>query len=171
MRPVSRVSVVTLDDDKRSTVNTVGGTIEETRFTIGVIVTTKLRSSQEDTEIMCLVDRNKFGTPYLTQACIYIKVDDDVYVNTGPSETPYEGGVFQLAFSVPEQYPFQPPQVSLNGSILLNGSNGLAEARLPPCLLSPGLALSPEERKKVAIIALDCQCLVVAKIIEENENQ
>lgn len=29
----------------------------------------------------------------------------------GPSETPYEGGVFQLAFSVPEQYPLQPPQV------------------------------------------------------------
>ncbi|GMP23990.1 hypothetical protein CsSME_00001403 [Camellia sinensis var. sinensis] len=30
----------------------------------------------------------------------------------GPSETPFEGGVFQLAFSVPEQYPVQPPQVS-----------------------------------------------------------
>lgn len=29
----------------------------------------------------------------------------------GPSETPYEGGIFQLAFSVPEQYPLQPPQV------------------------------------------------------------
>ncbi|XP_031495747.1 protein PEROXIN-4 [Nymphaea colorata] len=29
----------------------------------------------------------------------------------GPSETPYEGGVFQLAFSVPEQYPLLPPQV------------------------------------------------------------
>ncbi|KAH1056712.1 hypothetical protein J1N35_034777 [Gossypium stocksii] len=29
----------------------------------------------------------------------------------GPSETPYEGGVFQLAFAVPEQYPLQPPQV------------------------------------------------------------
>lgn len=29
----------------------------------------------------------------------------------GPSETPYDGGVFQLAFSVPEQYPLQPPQV------------------------------------------------------------
>ena len=31
--------------------------------------------------------------------------------NQGPSETPFEGGVFQLAFSVPEQYPLQPPQV------------------------------------------------------------
>ncbi|CAL5431642.1 unnamed protein product [Camellia sinensis] len=29
----------------------------------------------------------------------------------GPSETPFKGGVFQLAFSVPEQYPLQPPQV------------------------------------------------------------
>ncbi|KAK2632775.1 hypothetical protein EUGRSUZ_L01100 [Eucalyptus grandis] len=29
----------------------------------------------------------------------------------GPSETPFEGGVFQLAFAIPEQYPLQPPQV------------------------------------------------------------
>lgn len=29
----------------------------------------------------------------------------------GPSETPYDGGVFQLGFSVPEHYPLQPPQV------------------------------------------------------------
>ncbi|OEL35882.1 Protein PEROXIN-4, partial [Dichanthelium oligosanthes] len=29
----------------------------------------------------------------------------------GPSETPYEGGVFQLAFAIPEQYPLLPPQV------------------------------------------------------------
>ncbi|GAB2284848.1 hypothetical protein Dimus_019301 [Dionaea muscipula] len=29
----------------------------------------------------------------------------------GPSETPYEGGLFQLAFAVPDQYPLQPPQV------------------------------------------------------------
>ena len=29
----------------------------------------------------------------------------------GPSETPFEGGVFQLVFSVPEQYTLQPPQV------------------------------------------------------------
>ncbi|XP_039165029.1 protein PEROXIN-4-like isoform X6 [Eucalyptus grandis] len=28
----------------------------------------------------------------------------------GPSETPFEGGVFQLAFAIPEQYPLQPPQ-------------------------------------------------------------
>ncbi|CAA6671610.1 unnamed protein product [Spirodela intermedia] len=28
-----------------------------------------------------------------------------------PSETPYEGGVFQLAFAIPEQYPLLPPQV------------------------------------------------------------
>ncbi|KHG26097.1 Protein PEROXIN-4 -like protein [Gossypium arboreum] len=35
----------------------------------------------------------------------------DPDIQLGPSETPYEGGVFQLAFAVPEQYPLQPPQV------------------------------------------------------------
>eukprot|EP00245_Coleochaete_scutata_P007237 TRINITY_DN22388_c0_g1_i1.p1 TRINITY_DN22388_c0_g1~~TRINITY_DN22388_c0_g1_i1.p1 ORF type:complete len:156 (+),score=11.66 TRINITY_DN22388_c0_g1_i1:111-578(+) len=29
----------------------------------------------------------------------------------GPSETPYYGGVFQLSFNVPEQYPIVPPTV------------------------------------------------------------
>ncbi|KAF5938894.1 hypothetical protein HYC85_023153 [Camellia sinensis] len=35
----------------------------------------------------------------------------DCPLTEGPSETPFKGGVFQLAFSVPEQYPLQPPQV------------------------------------------------------------
>jgi peroxin-4 len=34
-----------------------------------------------------------------------------VVTRQGPSETPFEGGVFQLAFSIPEQYPLLPPQV------------------------------------------------------------
>lgn len=29
----------------------------------------------------------------------------------GPSETPYDGGIFELALSVPEQYPLVPPSV------------------------------------------------------------
>ncbi|KAL5975947.1 hypothetical protein ACLOJK_020276 [Asimina triloba] len=35
----------------------------------------------------------------------------------GPSETPYEGGVFQLAFAIPEQYPLLPPQVRFQTKI------------------------------------------------------
>ncbi|KAF2286970.1 hypothetical protein GH714_036453 [Hevea brasiliensis] len=35
----------------------------------------------------------------------------DPGIQLGPTETPYEGGVFQLAFSIPEQFPLQPPQV------------------------------------------------------------
>jgi peroxin-4 len=27
----------------------------------------------------------------------------------GPSDTPFEGGVFELAMNVPEQYPLVPP--------------------------------------------------------------
>ncbi|KAG8657308.1 hypothetical protein MANES_03G062150v8 [Manihot esculenta] len=37
--------------------------------------------------------------------------DFNIFKWTGLTETPYEGGIFQLAFSVPEQYPLQPPQV------------------------------------------------------------
>lgn len=29
----------------------------------------------------------------------------------GPTDTPYQEGVFQLAINVPEQYPLVPPQV------------------------------------------------------------
>lgn len=40
----------------------------------------------------------------------------DIYIGfwfciQGPGETPYQGGVFQLAINVPEQYPLVPPQV------------------------------------------------------------
>lgn len=43
--------------------------------------------------------------------CVVSLIDFVSSCYQGPSETPYEGGVFQLAFSVPEQYPLQPPQV------------------------------------------------------------
>ncbi len=29
----------------------------------------------------------------------------------GPSGTPYEGGVFQIDIVIPDQYPFEPPQM------------------------------------------------------------
>lgn len=41
--------------------------------------------------------------------CVVLQFD--LFSIQGPSETPYEGGVFQLAFAIPEQYPLQPPQV------------------------------------------------------------
>jgi peroxin-4 len=33
------------------------------------------------------------------------------YGRQGPTDTPYQEGVFQLAINVPEQYPLVPPQV------------------------------------------------------------
>ncbi|KAF8065630.1 PEX4 [Scenedesmus sp. PABB004] len=35
----------------------------------------------------------------------------------GPSETPFEGGTFELAISVPEQYPLVPPAVRFRTKI------------------------------------------------------
>jgi hypothetical protein len=45
------------------------------------------------------------------KACIMFLLDWFAYIIQGSSETPYDGGIFQLAFAVPEQYPLQPPQV------------------------------------------------------------
>ena len=30
---------------------------------------------------------------------------------TGPEDTPYEGGVFELMLSLPARYPFEPPKL------------------------------------------------------------
>lgn len=45
------------------------------------------------------------------KTCIMFLLDWFALIIQGPSETPYDGGIFQLAFAVPEQYPLQPPQV------------------------------------------------------------
>ncbi|KAL5145085.1 Protein PEROXIN-4 [Glycine soja] len=68
-----------------------------------------------DIQLVC-DDSNIFKWTALIKVCELRLVDYNLSVMVlkfalGPSETPFEGGVFQLAFSVPEQYPLQPPQV------------------------------------------------------------
>ncbi|KAL1532498.1 E2 ubiquitin-conjugating enzyme [Salvia divinorum] len=57
------------------------------------------------------VQREKTADPDIQLVCDDSNIFKWTALIKGPSETPYEGGVFQLAFSVPEQYPLQPPQV------------------------------------------------------------
>ncbi|KAJ4842972.1 E2 ubiquitin-protein ligase peroxin 4 [Turnera subulata] len=57
------------------------------------------------------VQREKAADPDIQLVCDDSNIFKWTALIKGPSETPYEGGVFQLAFSVPEQYPLQPPQV------------------------------------------------------------
>ena len=35
----------------------------------------------------------------------------------GPQDTPYESGVFKLCISIPDRYPFEPPQVTFQTKI------------------------------------------------------
>ncbi|XP_012077418.1 protein PEROXIN-4 isoform X1 [Jatropha curcas] len=57
------------------------------------------------------VQREKAADPDIQLVCDDSNIFKWTALIKGPTETPYEGGVFQLAFSVPEQYPLQPPQV------------------------------------------------------------
>ncbi|GER33781.1 ubiquitin-conjugating enzyme family protein [Striga asiatica] len=57
------------------------------------------------------VQREKVADPDIQLVCDDTNIFKWTALIKGPSETPFEGGVFQLAFSVPEQYPMQPPQV------------------------------------------------------------
>ncbi|KAK8523377.1 hypothetical protein V6N13_113318 [Hibiscus sabdariffa] len=58
------------------------------------------------------VQREKAADPDIQLVCDDSNIFKWTVLIKGPSETPYEGGgVFQLAFAVPEQYPLQPPQV------------------------------------------------------------
>ncbi|KAK8553527.1 hypothetical protein V6N13_062329 [Hibiscus sabdariffa] len=53
------------------------------------------------------VQRAKAADPDIQLVCD----DSNIFKWTAVIKTPYEGGVFQLAFAVPEQQPLQPPQV------------------------------------------------------------
>ncbi|KAL3655664.1 E2 ubiquitin-protein ligase peroxin 4 [Castilleja foliolosa] len=57
------------------------------------------------------VQREKVADPDIQLVCDDSNIFKWTALIKGPSETPFEGGIFQLAFSVPEQYPLQPPQV------------------------------------------------------------
>ncbi|KAL6524090.1 E2 ubiquitin-protein ligase peroxin 4 [Orobanche minor] len=57
------------------------------------------------------VQREKVADPDIQLVCDESNIFKWTALVKGPSETPFEGGVFQLVFSVPEQYPLQPPQV------------------------------------------------------------
>uniref|UniRef100_A0A0D3F7Z5 E2 ubiquitin-conjugating enzyme n=1 Tax=Oryza barthii TaxID=65489 RepID=A0A0D3F7Z5_9ORYZ len=57
------------------------------------------------------VQREKSADPDIQLICDDSNIFKWTALIKGPSETPFEGGVFQLAFSIPEQYPLLPPQV------------------------------------------------------------
>ncbi|KAG2400149.1 Protein PEROXIN-4-like protein [Vigna angularis] len=57
------------------------------------------------------VQREKTADPDIQLVCDESNIFKWTAFVKGPSETPYEGGVFQLSFSVSDQYPLQPPQV------------------------------------------------------------
>uniref|UniRef100_A0A0D9VIP2 E2 ubiquitin-conjugating enzyme n=1 Tax=Leersia perrieri TaxID=77586 RepID=A0A0D9VIP2_9ORYZ len=57
------------------------------------------------------VQREKSADPDIQLICDDSNIFKWTALIKGPSETPFEGGVFQLAFNIPEQYPLLPPQV------------------------------------------------------------
>ncbi|XP_024310317.1 protein PEROXIN-4 [Brachypodium distachyon] len=57
------------------------------------------------------VQREKSADPDILLLCDDSNIFKWTALIKGPSETPFEGGVFELAFSIPEQYPLLPPQV------------------------------------------------------------
>src|SRR3989338_5988114 len=60
------------------------------------------------------------GHPLREQGIYYIPLEDHLdqgmALLIGPTETPYEGGFYQLAISIPENYPYDPPTLRFKTS-------------------------------------------------------
>uniref|UniRef100_A0A1I7UEY7 E2 ubiquitin-conjugating enzyme n=1 Tax=Caenorhabditis tropicalis TaxID=1561998 RepID=A0A1I7UEY7_9PELO len=66
-----------------------------------------LRVTRECREVASATD--------ITEAGIHVEMTDNDLLNikgriTGPADTPYAGGTFDIRISIPEQYPFEPPK-------------------------------------------------------------
>ena len=40
-----------------------------------------------------------------------------VEISSGPPDTPYEGGVFDITMTLPERYPFEPPSIKFDTKV------------------------------------------------------
>jgi len=74
--------------------------------------------------------------------------DEDIHTwlatITGPSDSPYEGGLFKLRIVLPQDYPFNPPQVTFMTRIYhcnINSSGGICLDILKSAW-SPALTIS-----------------------------
>lgn len=88
-------------------------------------------------------------------------VDDDIFhweaVIMGPSDSPYQGGVFRLSIHFPADYPFKPPKVNFNTRIYhcnINRSGGICLDILKD-QWSPALTVS---KVLLSICSLLCDC-------------